>query len=141
MRNKNYDFIIVGGGIIGASAAYKLKVNFPKSKILVIEKEVQSSAHQTGRNSGVIHSGLYYSTKSLKAMLCVSGNENLQADYCGIRPKIYKKNQSVPDFYISSSDQHGMKGLYNLQGIESPGLTSSLSIGQKMYDLIKRDIK
>lgn len=92
MRNKNYDFTIVGGGIIGASTAYKLKLKFPRSKILVIEKEIQSSTHQTGRNSGVIHSGLYYTPGSLKAKTCINGyhqllkfclEENIMHKICG----------------------------------------------------------
>ena len=64
----------------------------------------------------------------------------LQPDYCGIRPKIYNEGEDAPDFYISSPGQHGIEGLYNLQGIESPGLTSSLSISEYLLDLIKRNI-
>tara|TARA_B100000780_G_scaffold278981_1_gene254764 strand:+ start:1710 stop:2876 length:1167 start_codon:yes stop_codon:yes gene_type:complete len=67
----------VGGGIVGASTAYKLRIKFPKATVLVVEKEPQSSLHQTGRNSGVIHSGLYYTPGSLKAKTCINGYHQL----------------------------------------------------------------
>ena len=54
-----YDFIIVGSGIIGLALAYKLKKKFNNSKILILEKEKDSIQHGSGRNSGVIHSGIY----------------------------------------------------------------------------------
>ena len=66
--------------------------------------------------------------------------DKLQPDYCGIRAKIYNESEPAPDFYISSPSQHGLEGLYNLQGIESPGLTSSLSIGEYMFDLLQKRI-
>ena len=60
----------------------------------------------------------------------------LQPDYCGVRPKLSKKNLTNPDFYISTPSTHGVKGLYSLQGIESPGLTCALAISQYMSNLI-----
>ncbi|VAW22704.1 L-2-hydroxyglutarate oxidase, partial [hydrothermal vent metagenome] len=60
MLNKKYDFIIVGAGIIGLATAYKLQLKFPKKSIAILEKEAEVAMHQTGRNSGVIHSGIYY---------------------------------------------------------------------------------
>ena len=71
--SKIYDYAVVGGGIIGLSTAYKLTLKFPQAKIIVIEKEKELSAHQTGNNSGVIHSGLYYTPGSLKAENCKTG--------------------------------------------------------------------
>lgn len=67
------DIIIIGGGIIGLSTAYKLTQANPSLKILVIEKEVAVARHQTGNNSGVIHSGIYYRPGSLKAENCIRG--------------------------------------------------------------------
>ena len=64
----------------------------------------------------------------------------LQPDYCGIRPKIYKENSAEADFYISIPSDHGVKGLYNLQGIESPGLTCSLAISEYLSKLISREV-
>ena len=57
---KTYDFIIVGAGIVGLATAYKLHKKFSDATILVLEKEGHVGAHQTGKNSGVIHSGIYY---------------------------------------------------------------------------------
>ncbi|MFT5054888.1 MAG: L-2-hydroxyglutarate oxidase, partial [Oceanospirillaceae bacterium] len=62
-----FDVCIVGGGIIGAATAYQFQQAFPDFSVLVIEKEDRPAAHQTGHNSGVIHSGIYYKPGSLKA--------------------------------------------------------------------------
>ena len=74
-----YDTIIVGGGIVGLASAYKLNLRFPTKKILVLEKEQTVAAHQTGHNSGVIHSGIYYKPGSYKAKNCVDGRRELVA--------------------------------------------------------------
>ena len=71
--NNTFDIAIVGGGIVGLATAYKLQTKFPKLKLLVLEKESKLAQHQTGRNSGVLHSGLYYKPNSLKANNCVKG--------------------------------------------------------------------
>lgn len=76
-----YDFTIVGAGIVGLSTAYKLSLKYPESKILVLEKENRVAAHQTGKNSGVIHSGIYYKPGSYKAKNCVDGRHQL-VDFC-----------------------------------------------------------
>ncbi|MEL7834401.1 L-2-hydroxyglutarate oxidase [Fodinibius sp. Rm-B-1B1-1] len=69
-----YNFIIVGGGIVGLSTAYAIKKRNPASAILILEKESHPAAHQTGRNSGVIHSGIYYKPGSKKAELATRGS-------------------------------------------------------------------
>ena len=61
------DICIIGGGIVGLATAYRLSQKFPKNSIVLIEKENRLAAHQTGRNSGVLHSGIYYKPGSLKA--------------------------------------------------------------------------
>ena len=72
-----YDFAIVGAGIVGLSTAFSLKNKFPKSKIIVIEKEETFSKHQSGNNSNVIHSGIYYKPGSSKALNCIKGYDLL----------------------------------------------------------------
>ena len=88
----NYDIAIIGGGIVGAATLYKLQRAYPQLSIILFEKEDQLAAHQTGNNSGVIHSGLYYKPGSLKAKNCVSGrhelvkfakDHNVSHDVCG----------------------------------------------------------
>lgn len=71
---KNYDFIVIGGGIVGLATARQLQQQFNKAAVLVLEKEHQLAAHQTGHNSGIIHAGVYYAPGSLKARFCKAGN-------------------------------------------------------------------
>lgn len=68
-----YDYVIIGGGIVGVSTAWQLKQRRPDSTILLLEKESRFAAHQTGHNSGVIHAGVYYAPGSLKATFCKAG--------------------------------------------------------------------
>ncbi|MBN1378927.1 MAG: L-2-hydroxyglutarate oxidase [Gammaproteobacteria bacterium] len=69
----SYDFVIIGGGIVGVSTAWQLQQRMPGKKILVLEKESGFARHQTGHNSGVIHAGVYYKPGSLKAKFCKQG--------------------------------------------------------------------
>nr|WP_301300582.1 L-2-hydroxyglutarate oxidase [Pseudomonas citronellolis] len=82
-----YDFIIIGGGIVGMSTAMQLTQVYPDAKILLLEKEAGPAHHQTGHNSGVIHAGVYYTPGSLKAKFCLAGNKATKAfcDKHGIR--------------------------------------------------------
>jgi (S)-2-hydroxyglutarate dehydrogenase len=92
MSTNKYDIIVVGGGIVGLATAYKLSLKVPHKTILVLEKEKEVAGHQTGHNSGVIHSGIYYKPGSYKARNCVSGrreliqfvkDHNIPHDICG----------------------------------------------------------
>lgn len=74
-----YDVAVIGGGIVGAATFYKLQKKNPNLKIVLIEKMNQLADHQTGHNSGVIHSGLYYKPGSLKARNCIQGRHELVA--------------------------------------------------------------
>jgi L-2-hydroxyglutarate oxidase len=76
-----YDFTIIGAGIVGLSTAYKISESYPDLDILVLEKESHVAAHQTGNNSGVIHSGIYYKPNSYRAKNCVDGRHQL-VDFC-----------------------------------------------------------
>ena len=78
---EKYDFIVIGGGIVGLSTAMQLQSFYKKKKILLLEKEKQLASHQTGHNSGVIHSGIYYKPGSLKAKFCVKGRASM-AQFC-----------------------------------------------------------
>ncbi|MCB0768896.1 MAG: L-2-hydroxyglutarate oxidase [Flavobacteriales bacterium] len=75
----SWDVVIVGGGIVGAATLYKLQSRFPRMRVLLLEKENALADHQTGHNSGVIHSGIYYKPGSSKAKNCVQGRRELVA--------------------------------------------------------------
>jgi L-2-hydroxyglutarate oxidase len=79
VRGFDCDVVIVGGGIVGLSAAYALCLAAPGTDVIVLEKEPKLAAHQTGRNSGVIHSGLYYRPGSLKARFALAGAAEMVA--------------------------------------------------------------
>lgn len=117
-----YDFAIVGGGIVGVSAAYNLQISYPHLKILLLEKEDDFGRHQTGHNSGVIHSGLYYKPGSKKADFCVRGRNKLLAF-----AKEHKIDHEVCGKVVIASDETELPFLKNilangqannLQGIE-----------------------
>ena len=74
-----YDIAVIGGGIVGAATLYKLQKKYPELRIALFEKEDLLADHQTGHNSGVIHSGLYYKPGSLKAENCIKGRHELVA--------------------------------------------------------------
>ena len=92
MERNQYDIAIIGGGIVGLASGYQLQTNFPDLRIVIFEKENELAFHQTGNNSGVIHSGLYYKYGSYKANNCVLGRKlliqfakenNICFDVCG----------------------------------------------------------
>lgn len=74
-----YDVIVIGGGGVGLSTAYKILRDFPDKKLLVLEKENKVATHQTGHNSGVLHSGIYYRPNSLRAKNCFTGRKEMVA--------------------------------------------------------------
>lgn len=76
---KEFDLIVIGGGIVGLATAYKYQLAHPKNKVAILEKEEALGAHQTGRNSGVIHSGIYYKPGSFKAQNCTNGRKQIVA--------------------------------------------------------------
>uniref|UniRef100_A0A8D2HCQ2 L-2-hydroxyglutarate dehydrogenase, mitochondrial n=1 Tax=Urocitellus parryii TaxID=9999 RepID=A0A8D2HCQ2_UROPR len=88
--SSSFDIVIVGGGIVGLASARALILRHPALSIGVLEKEKDLATHQTGHNSGVIHSGIYYQPESLKAKLCVQGAD-LIYEYCNKKGISYKQ--------------------------------------------------
>lgn len=76
-----YDFLIIGSGVVGMTTAVKLRQKFSDAKIAILEKENSIGQHASGRNSGVIHSGIYYKPESLKSKMCLSGRVKIK-DWC-----------------------------------------------------------
>lgn len=124
-NSKTFDVAIIGGGIVGAATLYKLQLRNPDLKIVLIEKEKELAAHQTGHNSGVIHSGLYYKPGSLKAENCVKGRHELVAfakeygvdhDVCG-KVVVATKESELP--FMDKIFNNGLEN--NTEGIEKVG--------------------
>ncbi len=116
MISKRYDFVIIGGGIIGLATGAALLQTRPGAKLLLLEKETRLAAHQTGRNSGVIHSGIYYKPGSLKAQLCRAGNTAM-IEFC----RAHDIAHEVCGKVIVATRQDEIPRLENLQqrGIEN----------------------
>lgn len=115
------DIVVVGGGIVGLAVAREILKRRPETKLAVLEKEVDLGQHQTGHNSGVIHSGIYYAPGSRKAQACVAGAEALKR-YCDRKQIPYKMVGKV----IVATDEEELPRLENLyqRGIQNevPGL-------------------
>ncbi len=122
----SYDIVIVGGGIVGLATARELSMRHPSQKIAVFEKERELAAHQTGHNSGVIHSGIYYKPGSLKATLCVKG-KNLLWKYCDEKGIPYK---TVGKLIVATNDAE----VARLQDVYQRGLANDPSAGFELLD-------
>jgi (S)-2-hydroxyglutarate dehydrogenase len=70
---QKFDVAIIGAGIIGLATGYQLSRRYPRLRVVILEKEADLACHQTGHNSGVLHSGIYYKPGSLKATNCRAG--------------------------------------------------------------------
>src|SRR6056297_2398830 len=104
-----YDFIVAGAGIVGLSTAYKLSEEYSDANILVLEKESAVAAHQTGHNSGVIHSGIYYKPGSYKAKNCVDGRHQL-VQFCEENDVAY----DICGKMIVASEESEIPGVYEI---------------------------
>jgi (S)-2-hydroxyglutarate dehydrogenase len=125
-----YDCIIVGGGIVGLATALHLTSAPHHKKVLVLEKENEVAKHQTGNNSGVIHSGIYYKSGTLKATNCINGYHQLIA-FC----KKYNVPFDLCGKIIVASDKSELQALKN---IKERGLQNGL---EGLKDLTKEELK
>ncbi|NVK75246.1 MAG: L-2-hydroxyglutarate oxidase [Oceanospirillaceae bacterium] len=117
----NFDLIVVGGGVIGLATAYKWQLANPQKTVVVLEKERKLAQHQTGRNSGVIHSGIYYKPGSLKATTCFKGyaqivefakKYDIPHDLCG-KLIVATSEEELPqiDRILERGKENGLEGL------------------------------
>jgi L-2-hydroxyglutarate oxidase len=123
-----YNIVIIGGGIVGLATALKLKQKYPNKKIALLEKENILAKHQTGNNSGVIHSGIYYKPGSLKAKNCINGynqllefcdKEGVKYDLCGkIIVATDKKELPQLDMIYKRGLENGLSNIKKISGSE-----------------------
>ena len=106
---ENYDYVIIGAGIIGISLGIELLTQKPTKKILIIDKETRPGVHASGRNSGVLHAGFYYSPDSLKAKFCKQGNLELKK-FCNTNNLEVKEAGKV----VVCQDKNDVTKLMNL---------------------------
>ena len=128
MRDSQLDVVIVGGGIVGLATAYSLLTTNPALKLVVLEKEPSLGAHQTGHNSGVIHSGLYYKPGSLKAKNCIEGyakllqfcrEHEIAHEICGkIVVALSEQERSQLEMLRQRGEQNGLTGIRRLNKTE-----------------------
>ena len=165
MQEAKYDIAIVGGGIVGLAIAYQIQREFPKLNLIILEKEKELAFHQTGRNSGVIHSGLYYKPNSLKAKNCVKGRKqlvqfakenNIKHDICGkIVLALNKREATELETLKKNGEQNGLENLQiltplqfkniepNAEGVAAlwvpqSGIIDYKEVSKKFAELIKQ---
>ncbi len=128
MRSTKYDVIVIGAGIIGLSTAMKLLERFPKIKLAILEKNAKEGTQQSGHNSGVIHSGIYYRPGSFKADFCVAGRSSM-TEFC--------EDNDIPVWtcgkLIVASDAAGVE---RLNALEERGTANQVE-GLRMVDNIE----
>jgi (S)-2-hydroxyglutarate dehydrogenase len=157
-----YDMVVIGGGIVGLATAMQCTQEFPQLKLLLVEKESGVARHQSGHNSGVIHSGIYYKPGSLKAKLCVEGAAAM-VEFCrehGIAHEVCGKvivaanEEELPrlQMLFERGQANGLSGLrilssseireiephcHGLQGIHVPstGITNYAKVCEKYAEL------
>lgn len=122
------NLVIVGGGIVGIASAYQIWIHNPEVHITIIEKEATLAAHQTGHNSGVIHSGIYYKPGSLKAENCLRGyqmlldfckEKNIPYELCGkVIVAVDESEFAALDTLYDRGIQNGLNGLKRLSEAE-----------------------
>ncbi len=165
IRNVDFDIVIIGGGIVGLATAYKISLSQPKLRLALLEKEPTLAVHQTGHNSGVIHSGLYYKPGSAKAKTCTDGRKQLVAfakqhaipyEICG-KIIVSTSEKDMPDLerLFNNGLQNGIEGLEKISpdqikqiepycagiaGIKVPctGIIDFVAVANKLAELIQK---
>jgi (S)-2-hydroxyglutarate dehydrogenase len=166
MPDKCHDIILIGGGIVGLSTAMEFSRRFPRLGLLLLEKEARLAAHQSGRNSGVIHSGIYYRPGSMKAKTCVQGSREMvefcrqHAIPCQVSGKIVVATSAEECFRLEElrkrGEANGISGLRLLERDElreiephcggvralhvpSAGITDYAEVSNKFAELFARN--
>lgn len=119
-NSKTFDYLIIGGGIIGLAIARNLINRFPSSHIVILEKEKDVGYHSSGRNSGVLHAGFYYTADSLKAKFTRDGNNQMK-EYC--RQNNLKINECQKVVVVK--DETELEALFEL---EKRGKTNGVNV-------------
>jgi (S)-2-hydroxyglutarate dehydrogenase len=124
-----YDFAIIGGGIVGLATGMALMEKYPHARLVVLEKESSLAYHQTGHNSGVIHSGIYYKPGSLKAKLCREGSRSI-VEFC----QKYNIAHEVCGKVIVATQE---KELPLLENLYQRGLENGLKVAKITAEQVK----
>lgn len=124
-----YDYLIIGAGIVGLATAYAIQNKYPQAKILITEKENEPAFHQTGHNSGVIHSGIYYQPGSLKARFAKEGGARLR-HFCETHQVPYETCGKV---IVATQENE----LQNLEALYQRGLENGLTLTRLDADSLK----
>ena len=126
-----FDYLIVGAGIIGMSIANELKFREPQSTIAIIDKEEDVAQHASGRNSGILHAGFYYTSDSLKAKLTVEGNK-LMKQFCKDNNIFVNDTRKV----VVAKDKEELSGIYELQKrAEVNGVDTKIIDEQELFKI------
>jgi L-2-hydroxyglutarate oxidase len=161
----DFDIVVVGGGIVGLASAYKIAKSHPGVRLAVLEKEDHVAGHQTGHNSGVIHSGLYYKPGSAKAATCMAGRRemiefakthNIPHEICG-KIIVATDEAELPamEKILNNGRQNGVEGLEQIGPdrikqiepfvtgitalhVPSAGIIDFVKVAQKLAELIER---
>ncbi len=165
MTDRESDLLVIGAGIVGLATAMEVTSRFPQMRIIIVDKEDRVAAHQTGHNSGVIHSGLYYKTGSLKARNCVAGAASMKR-FCQEHGVVFEEcgklvGATTPEEVLRLEDLHRrgtanrVPGLRMLQReqfreiephcagicalrVPSTGIVDYTVVAQKYAELIQR---
>lgn len=126
---QQYDYLIVGTGIIGMTIAYELRQRNPEITIALIDKESDVAQHASGRNSGVLHAGFYYSADSLKAKFTVDGNKKMKS-FCTQYGLKINPTQKI----VVAKNEQEVEGIYELQRrAEKNGVETKILTGTEVH--------